>query len=41
VLHPQAFKDITVREVMDAVLKCVRQDTITVDAMEVLIKYFA
>ena len=39
VLHTQAFKDITVREVMDAVLKCVRQDTITVDAMEVLIKY--
>jgi hypothetical protein len=28
VLHTQAFKDITVREVMDAVLKCVRQDTI-------------
>jgi hypothetical protein len=27
-LHTQAFKDITVREVMDAVLKCVRQDTI-------------
>jgi hypothetical protein len=28
VLHTQAFKDITVREVVDAVLKCVRQDTI-------------
>jgi hypothetical protein len=28
VLHTQAFKDITVREVTDAVLKCVRQDTI-------------
>ena len=28
VLHTQAFKDITVREVMDAVLKCVRHDTI-------------
>jgi hypothetical protein len=28
VLHTQAFKDITVREVMDAVLKCVGQDTI-------------
>ena len=28
VLHTQAFKDITVHEVMDAVLKCVRQDTI-------------
>jgi hypothetical protein len=28
VLHTQAFKDITVREVMDAILKCVRQDTI-------------
>ncbi|CAB3978813.1 Hypothetical predicted protein [Paramuricea clavata] len=28
VLHTQAFKDITVREVMDAVLKCVKQDTI-------------
>ena len=25
VLHTQAFKDITVREVMDAVIKCVRQ----------------
>jgi hypothetical protein len=24
VLHTQAFEDITVREVMDAVLKCVR-----------------
>jgi hypothetical protein len=28
VLHTQAFKDITVHEVMDAVLKCVRPDTI-------------
>jgi hypothetical protein len=28
VLHTQAFKDITVRVVMVAVLKCVRQDTI-------------
>jgi hypothetical protein len=28
VLHTQAFKDITVREVIDAVIKCVRQDTI-------------
>ena len=28
VLHTQAFKNMTVREVMDAVLKCVRQDTI-------------
>ncbi|CAB4014515.1 Hypothetical predicted protein [Paramuricea clavata] len=28
VLHTQAFKDITASDVMDAVLKCVRQDTI-------------
>ncbi|CAB4030061.1 Hypothetical predicted protein [Paramuricea clavata] len=28
VLHAQAFKDISVREVMGSLLKCVRQDTI-------------